>query len=198
MPNKFKLIFLILFIIFFQNNDSFSQSRKGKKEQYFSLQSGIMGDNFNSTGVRLKLEYFREIKDNFQFGISSDNKMYLYEQLKVDSATASKYPSLHDNTNMLNANLYYRFSILHDRINWQFGFGYGVAYLYWKGDKIVCPVMNINATINLRITKRIYFETAPLIILFPYSIYYYSSINYKNYTHYSCSNMFPVGLKIKF
>ena len=57
--------------------------------------------------------------------------------------------------------------------------------------------INTSMTLNIRITKRIYFECSPLIVLIPTNRFYFSTMNAENFNNFYAGTFFPIGIKVK-
>lgn len=126
-------------------------------------------------------------------------KLHQFEHTRYDIDEFSNLkPDIPANTFILAERFGYRFELWNDRISWNFGLAAGVSYLHWNEDNLLMPIFLADISLNIRLTKRLYIETAPLIIFSPISTFYYSFRNYDEYTDYYGINMFPIGLRYKF
>ncbi len=172
-----------------------------QKIRFINVQTGFIGDNYNSAGIRFKTEYSKQIKRkrNWYLGTLFEMKLHQFEHTQYDIDEFSNHkPDIPANTFILAERFAYRFELWNDRISWNFGLAAGVSYLHRHEVNLLMPIFLAEISLNIRLTKRLYIETAPLIIFPPISTIYYSFRNYDEYTDYYGINMFPVGLRYKF
>ncbi len=161
------------------------------KPAYLSFQSGAFVDGYNSFGVRAFFEYQKDLKKNWQYGISFEQKSHLFR------AATDHFNSLSSNLSLLSYNHYYKLKLYKDRVFWTSGLGVGIANVNWDGNNKIGIVFNGSVTLNVRITKRLYIETSPLIILPPVNRFYYSPMNVSTYSDLYGGPFFPIGFKVK-
>ncbi|MFD1552564.1 hypothetical protein DNU06_15660 [Putridiphycobacter roseus] len=80
---------------------------------------------------------------------------------------------------------------------WTAGFGVGVLHVFWDEINKFGPTVNASLTLNFRISKRIYIETAPLFVILPINRIYYSPIKTNDINHFYAVSAIPIGLKVK-
>lgn len=143
-------------------------------------------------GIRVFFEYQKDLKKkNWQYGISFEQKNHLYD------AATDHFNSLASNLSLLSYNHYYKLKLYKDRVFWTSGLGVGIANVNWDGNNKIGIVVNGSITLNVRITKRIYIETSPLLVLLPFNRVYYSPMNVSTYTDLYGGPFFPFGFKVK-
>ncbi|QQS52630.1 MAG: hypothetical protein IPM71_07815 [Bacteroidota bacterium] len=187
-----KLWPLFLFLGLF-NPCGYSQNYNDtiEKNDYLSFQSGMIADAYNSLGVRTFFEYQKDIKKNWQFGISYEHSTHLGFFM-----TDQPY-ELNSNLSQLSINGYYKLNLIKDRLFWTGGLGFGALHVNWDNNNDFGATMNASLTLNIRITKRIYFESSPLIVLMPFNRVYYSPMDIDHFDNFYAFTFFPVGLKVK-
>ncbi|MGL4629973.1 MAG: hypothetical protein ACRCVT_02110 [Leadbetterella sp.] len=186
-----KLVSSFLFFIILLSNQAKCQIDSLHKNRFLNIQTGIGFDNFNSAGIRFRLEYSKQLKKKLYYGTLFEMKKNQYRH------TTDYYPIYPANTFILAEKIGYRFELWRDRIAWNVGLAAGVAYLQWPKHNLLRPIAVADATLNIRITKKLYLETAPLIIILPVSTFYFSFIGYKEYDNYGGISV-PIGLRYKF
>jgi hypothetical protein len=187
-----KKCLLFLFAGFLSIN-GFSQTDEGvnTKTDYLSFQTGFIVDRYNSLGVRTFFEYQKDVKKNWQFGISYEHSrhfgFFLTDQLY----------DLNSNLSQLSLNGYYKLNIIKDMFFWTGGLGFGAVHVNWDDNDGFGATINASLKLNIRITKRIYFESSPLIFLIPSDRIYYSPMNIDHFDNFYAFTFFPFGLKVK-
>ncbi len=170
-----------------------------QKIRFLNFQTGFIGDNYNSAGIRFKTEYSKQINRNWYLGTLFEMKLHQFQHTQYDTDEfINLKPDIPANTFIVAERLGYRFELWNERISWNFGLAVGVSYLHWHEDNLLMPIFLADISLNIRLTKRLYIETAPLIIFPPISTFYYSFRNYDDYSDYYGINMFPIGLRYKF
>jgi hypothetical protein len=97
----------------------------------------------------------------------------------------------------LSINGYYKLNLFKDRLFWTGGLGIGALHVNWDDNDSFGATLNASLTLNIRVTKRIYVETSPLIVLMPFSRIYYSPMNIDHFDNFYAFTFFPIGLKVK-
>ncbi len=166
-------------------------NEKIPKPAFLSFQTGAFVDGYNSFGFRAFFEYQKDLKKNWEYGISFEQSVHLFR------AATDHYNSLSSNISFLCYNHYYKLKLFKDRVFWTTGLGAGVANVNWDGNNKIGIVFNGSVTLNVRITKRLYIETSPLLVLLPFNRVYYSPINVSTYTDLYGGPFFPIGFKVK-
>lgn len=185
--------YLIILILGFFRIPGFSQSDEDKlqKSDYLTFQTGFIVDGYNSLGVRTFFEYQKDFKKNWQFGISYEHSrhfgFFMTDQLY----------DLNSNLSQLSFNGYYKLNLIKDRLFWTGGLGIGAVHVNWNDNDGFGATINASLTLNIRITKRIYIETSPLIVLFPFNRIYYSPMKIDHFDSFYAFTFFPFGLKVK-
>lgn len=186
-------LFLVLLLTMFTIFPGFAQTVEGKIENtdYLTIQSGLIVDGYNSLGVRTYFEYQKDLKKNWQYGISYEHSRH-YGFFMTDQ--------LHDlksNLSLLSLNGYYKLNLIKDRLFWTGGLGVGLLHVNWEDNDGFGPTVNASLTLNIRLTQRIYVESSPLIVLLPFNRIYYSSMNINHFDNFYAFTFFPFGLKVK-
>lgn len=189
---KFKKKLLLTLIIAFTNIKVYSQSiEKLSKPSYLSFQTGGMVDIYNSFGVRTFFEYQKDMEKNWQYGISYEHVRHL------GRAATDHSDNLSANLGLLSLNYYYKLKLYKDRVFWTSGLGVGVVHLNWDDNDEFGPTVNASITLNIRVTKRFFIETSPLIVLAPINRFYYSPMNASSYKDFYAGTFFPIGFKVR-
>ncbi len=184
--------------------ESFSQSKNElKPAHYFAFQTGLNIDNFsgperNSRGIpqtglmlsiRTFIEYQKDIKGNWQYGISFEHTFPFTERNNLGELSAK--------LNLLSGNFNYKINLIKDALFWTSGVGIGIVHANYNGANQFGGLINFSMTLNLKLSKQIYIETSPLLILFPFNRFYLSSMNAATNHQFFAYNILPFGLKIK-
>lgn len=183
---------IFLFLIIFSSIKVYSQTKENLPRPYYlSVQTGFMYDGYDAVGARLFFEYQKDLKNNWQYGVS-------LEQSKSFFTGGTDNPnSFPTNLTILCYNHYYKLKIYKDRVFLTSGLGAGVLNAYWKDNYKIGPTINASITLNVRLTKKVFLETSPLVVIMPFHRVYYSTINTAPFTNYYSITVFPIGLKIK-
>ena len=190
--NKLKKTLLLTLIIAVSNTNIYSQiNEKPPKPNYLSFQTGGMVDIYNSFGVRTFFAYQKDLKKNLQNGISYEHVRHL------GRAATDHSDNLSANLSLLSLNYYYKLKLYKDRIFWTSGMGVGVVHLNWDDNDEFGPTVNASITLNIRVTKRFFIETSPLIVLAPINRFYYSPMNATSYKDFYAGTFFPIGFKVR-
>lgn len=186
-----KLFLLILFVFgtlksFSQNNDTMP------KASYLSVQSGILSENdYNSAGIRTFFEYQKDFGKNWQYAIS-------YEHSRHFMDIATDHPNeLKTNLSLLSVNCQYKLNLIPNRLFWTAGVGAGAVHINWEDEDKIGASLNASLTLNFRLSKKIYVETAPLTVLFPFNRVYFSPVNVENHQNFYAFTIIPIGVKVK-
>lgn len=171
----------------------FSQTDKETiiKYDYLIFQTGFIYDAYNSLGVRTFFEYQKDLKNNWQYGISYEHSRH-FGFLMTDHLY-----DLNSNLSQLSLNGYYKLNLIKDRLFWTGGLGIGALHVNWDDNDSFGATINASLTLNIRITKRLYFETSPLIVLIPFNRIYYSPMNIDHFNNFYAITFFPFGIKVK-
>lgn len=184
--------FLILAIFGFVTINSYSQTDENiRKPDYLTFQTGFIIDGYNSLGIRTFFEYQKDCKGNWQYGISYEHSRHF-----GFFATDQLY-DLSTNLSLLSFNCYYKLNIIKDRFFWTSGLGIGAIHAYWEDNNKFGVTINACLTLNIRITKKIYLETSPLIVLLPINRVYFSTMNADHFDNFYALTFFPFGIKVK-
>ena len=188
----FKCCTLFLILLLLTAQSIFAQDTSIKiKNHYLSIQSGGMVNGYNSIGLRTFLEYQKDLKGNWQYGISYENVRHLFRD-------ATDHPnSLNSNFSALSLNSYYKINAIKNRLFWTIGLGLGVIHVNWDQQDKVGICSNASLTLNFRISKKVYIETSPLVVLLPVNRIYVSNIKVDNYQGLYAFTAFPIGIKVK-
>jgi len=171
---------------------AFSQTNEQvRKPDYLSFQTGLMVDRYNSLGIRTFFEYQKDIKGNWQYGISYEHSAHL-------TSAATDIPnSLSTNLSLMSLNGYYKLNLFRDRVFWTTGLGIGGVHANWEDRNKVGATINASMTLNIRMTKKLYFESSPLLVLLPSNRVYFSNMDADRYKSFYAFSFFPFGLKVK-
>jgi len=184
---------LIILLTGFLSIHGFSQTDENKTAQsdYLTFQTGLIVDGYNSLGVRTFFEYQKDFQKNWQLGISYEHSrhfgFFMTDQLY----------DLNSNLSQFSINGYYKLNLVKDRLFWTGGLGVGALHVNWDDNDSFGATMNVSLTLNIRITKRVYLETSPLIVLLPFNRVYYSPMNIKHFDNFYAFTFLPFGIKVK-
>jgi len=170
------------------NSQSLQQSNR---KDYLTIQSGLLIDGYNSLGVRTYFEYQKQIKNNWYYGISYEHSRHL------GFALTDQLHELKSNNSLLNINGYYKLGVANDRLFWMAGAGMGALHTNWDDHDGFGISFNASITLNLKLSKRVYLETSPLIILLPVNRVYYSPMSIDHFNKFYAFTFFPIGIKVK-
>lgn len=187
---KVCLMFLLSVLI---STNGFSQTDEvpSIKNDYLSFQTGFIVDGYNSLGVRTFFEYQKDLKNNWQYGISYEHTRH------VGFFMTDQLYDLNSNLSQLSLNGYYKLNLIKDRLFWSGGLGVGALHVNWDDNDSFGATINASLTLNIRITKRLYFESSPLIVLMPFNRIYYSTMNIDHFDNFYAFTFFPFGIKVK-
>ncbi|MDN4165581.1 hypothetical protein QWY31_08715 [Cytophagales bacterium LB-30] len=161
------------------------------KPDYLAFQTGFMADRYNSLGVRIFFEYQKGIKNNWQYGIT-------YEQSRhLGLLVTDQINELPSNLSQLSFNTYYDLHLIKDRLFWTVGLGIGATHVYWDDKNHLGLSINASMTLNIRMGKRLYLQSSPLLVLAPFSRIYYSPMNVESFDNFFSFTAFPIGIKVK-
>lgn len=184
----------VIFLIFgLVSLNGFSQTDKETtiKTDYLTFQTGFIVDGYNSLGVRTFFEYQKDLMKNWQYGISYEHSRHFGFFM-----TDQQY-DLNSNLSQLSINGYYKLNLIKDKLFWTGGLGVGVLHVNWDDHDSFGATINASLTLNIRITKRLYFESSPLIVLIPFNRIYYSPIKIDHFDSFYAFTFLPFGLKVK-
>ncbi|HSW68438.1 MAG TPA: hypothetical protein VLH16_07645, partial [Bacteroidales bacterium] len=133
----------------------------------------------------------RDLSKNWQYGISFEHSRHFGFFL------TGQLNNLNSNLSLLSINGYYKLNLIKDRLFWTGGMGIGGVHVNWGGNDDFGATINASLTLNIRLTKRLYFESSPLIVLMPFNRIYYSPMNIDNFDNFYAFTFFPIGLKVK-
>ncbi len=184
--------FVFCFTLCLTAINSHSQQVANKtKDSYLSFQSGASVNNYNSFGARIFFEYQKDVSKKWQYGISFEQNVHLYR------AATDHSNDLSSNVSLFCYNHYYKIKLYKDRFFWTTGLGAGMLNVNWDSKNKIGPVINASMTLNIRLNKKLYIETSPLIIFLPSNRGYFSPVKVSTYANYASFNFFPFGVKIK-
>ena len=182
----------LILTLFFFNINVYSQTKEIlPNPNYLAIQSGLMADGYNSMGFRTFFEYQKDVKKNWQYGISYEHVRHL------GIAATDHSDNLSSNLSLLSLNYYYKLKLYKDRVFWTSGLGAGVVHLNWGDNDEFGPTLNASITLNIRVAKRSFIETSPLIVLAPINRFYYSPMNASSYKDFYAGTFFPIGFKVR-
>ena len=193
-----KILFCVALIMVVIGSHLFAEEKE-RKPDYLSLQSGTTINNYNSMGLRLALEYSKDIKNNWQYGLLYEHSTYLYM-----ASTDGTFDFASD-MSLLSFNLYYKLHLKKDKLFWTTGLGLGVVHVsrvdskdyLWAESNRFSGAINYSLTLNVKLFKRVYLEASPLVILFPVNRVYYSPMDFNTFDVLYAANLFPFGIKVK-
>ena len=186
-------IFLLLLLFGLLRINGFAQTDENivRKTDYLSFQTGFIVDGYNSLGIRTFFEYQKDLKKNWQFGISYEHSrhfgFFMTDQLY----------DLDSDLSQISLNGYYKLNLIKDRLFWTAGVGIGALHVNWDDNDGFGPTINASLTLNMRLTKRIYLEASPLLAFLPSNRVYYSPMNIDHFNDFYAFTFFPFGLKVK-
>lgn len=185
-----KLFIFILFV--FASSSLYSQTSDDvEKSDYLSFKSGFIIDRYNSVGITTFFEYQKDLKGNWQYGVSYEHSTHF-----GFFATDQLY-DLSSNLSLLCLNGYYKLNAIKDKLFWSAGLGIGVAHVNWDNNNAFGATLNASLTLNFKLSKRIYFEASPLIFLIPSDRVYFSAMNVGHFNDFYALSFFPFGIKVK-
>lgn len=182
-------MFLFLGLI---SSNGFSQTDEvvNPKTDYLIVQTGFIVDRYNSVGVRTFFEYKKDIKKNWQFGISYEHSRHF-----ANFRTGAVY-NLESNLSLISINGYYKLNLLRDRLFWTGGIGVGALHVNWDDNDAFGATVNASLTLGIRVTRRIYFVSSPLLIFMPTNRIYYSPLDIGRINNFYAFTSFPFGIKV--
>ena len=161
------------------------------KPGFLAFQSGFIIDGYNSLGIRTFFEYQKDIKKNLQYGISYEHSRHF------GFARTDQMYDLDSDLSLLSINGYYKLNVIKDRLFWTAGLGIGALHVNWGGNDGFGATVNASLTLNIRILRRIYLESSPLLVLLPCDRVYYSLVNIDHFDNFYAFTFFPFGIKVK-
>lgn len=189
-----KYLILTLFIVIVTGKFLIAQTTDAdEKDDFISVQTGSVIDDCNSIGIRLFLEYQKDMKGNWQYGISFETSRHFR---KGGMEYADWLPT---NLNLLSLNYYYKLNPRSKSVIWTAGLGIGGVHVYWDGnndnDQFGITV-NVSFTASIKFSQKIYLECSPSIALLPNRLYY-STMDIESFNNFYAYTFLPLGLKIK-
>lgn len=169
---------------------SFGQNNGSNKSHSISIQSGIAVNSYNNLSTSLGFEYQKMVKGNWSYGC-----LYVSNRSVSEFASDTKTTKL--NQHHLSFNVYYRLSLIKEKVFWDFGVGAGVSHVYF-GENLddFGTELNLSSTLNIKLFKQIYLQTSPLVVLIPSHRVYFSNIALSGRDHLKAFSFFPLGVKI--
>ncbi len=180
-----------LFGLLYINGFSQTDETENAKTDYLTFQSGFIVDGYNSLGIRTFFEYQKDLKKNWQFGISYEHSRHL------GFFMTDQLYDLNSNLSQLSINGYYKLNLIKDKLFWTGGIGVGALHVNWDDNDSFGATINASLTLNIRITKRLYFESSPLFVLMPFNRIYYSPMNIDHFDNFYAFTFSPFGIKVK-
>lgn len=160
------------------------------KPDFISVQSGLAVNSYNNLSASLGFEYQKQVKDNWSLG-------YLFSANRAMYEFASDTKTTELNQNHLSINLYYRLSLIKEKVFWDFGVGAGVMHAYFGENLDEFGIeMNLSSTLNIKLSKRIYFQSSPLLVLVPSNRVYFSTLSVAGKDNLFAFSFLPFGVKI--
>lgn len=190
---KLQKIYLILLISLFTWRIGFSQNNESisAKQDYLTFQTGLIIDRYNSVGVRTFFEYQKDISRNWQYGVSYEHSRHL------GFALTDHDNEISSNLSQMGLNGYYKLRAFGDNLFWTAGLGMGITHVNWDNRDKFGINMNASFTLNIKLSKRIYLEASPLLVILPTNRLYYSTMNAGEFSNFYAFTFFPFGIKVK-
>ncbi len=186
-----KYLIILLLGLLYGTGFSQTDNEKSIKNDYLTFQTGFIVDGYNSLGVQTFFEYQKDLKNNWQFGISYEHSRHLGFLI-----TDQPY-NLNSDLRQLSLNGYYKLNLIKNRLFWTGGLGIGALHVNWNNNDSFGVTINASLTLNIRITKRLYFESSPLIVVMPFNRIYFSPMGIDHYDYFYALTFFPVGIKVR-
>lgn len=193
------MIRIALFIgLWFSTVKLYSQNNTAiTPQKSITVMSGLMFDNYNSAGFRFYIEYQNQFKkkNNWHWGIGFDTKQAAFRPA-TDIYTP---PELH--TQNFSFNIHYHAKVWKDKLLWDIAAGPAVTHAFDdKQNNYLLLGAHIGAHLNLKIGKKVYLETAPLLFIPAGSDFYFMQpkayrSNYKGYEAFIQYSVLPLGLR---
>lgn len=167
-----------------------------------SVVGGLMHDSYNSGGFRLMVQYQHRIKNtrHWLWGVGYDTKLALYRP------ATDIYDPPELTTQNFSANLHYQRFIWKNRIGWDIGAGPSILHAMeaqrFNTRYLALWGMHFSANLNIRITRKICFQTAPLLFIpFASDVYVLSGRAYsrptRSYQTYLQYSVLPLGFRFE-
>lgn len=183
-------IILIISIVSFDSTYA-QASAEFTRYNLLRVETGLIGDSYNSVGPKLKIEVQHVLSERWMYGIAFDSKWHLGHYL------TDQIIDLPPNSNTLNGNIYFCIIPNTKNFSWQIGAGFGGTHLYWDDSHRWGFTITTSMTANIRVSKKVYLVASPLIVLIPVSEFNYSFIKKDSSTGYKTASVLPFGVKIK-
>ena len=186
------LKFIAVILISLQSSQAYSQITDSIiKKDYLAFQTGFIIDSYNSVGVRTFFEYQKDLTKNWQYGISYEHSRHL------GRAATDVRDQLATNLSLISFNYYYKVRLWKDRLFWTSGLGIGGVHAYWGEDNKFGITLNASSTLNIKLSKKIYLESSPFLVLLPVNRVYFSSMDANTFNSFYAFTLLPVGIKVK-
>ncbi len=155
--------------------------RTNAKENYVFVTGSTGFSNHNQLVAIAKIEYSRQIKNNWFWGVTMQNSFGFGRMLTYDYAGMGPDPyrnTVYQYIYTLSGMAYYRLPIVKSRLYLRPGLGLGMGYHQIKDhinndsrlkDKVL-PYLNAELTWLLRVSKHIDLKFSPTLIGIPQSI----------------------------
>lgn len=196
-----KLLFF-LFLIFI-NCSSASTKDSLISTHNLGFKGGMMFDSYNSGGFRFMVQYEHKIArlKNFWWGIGYDTKLALFRP------ATDIYDPPELTTQNFSFNLHYHAFFWKKRIGWNFSIGPTITHAFeaqhYSNRNLALWGLHIGADLNIKLGKKVYFHTAPLLFLPPAGsdVYLLNGRAYKSpysgYRIFSQYSVLPLGLRFE-
>lgn len=173
-----------------------------RRVHQISVVGGLMHDSYNSGGFRLLVQYQHRIKStrHWLWGIGYDTKLALYRPA-IDI-----YDPPELTTQNFSATLHYQRFIWKNRIGWDAGAGPALVHAMeaqrYGTRNLALWGFRFSANLNIRITRSISFQTAPLLFIpFASDAYVLSRQAYsrptRSYQTYLQYSVLPLGFRFE-
>jgi len=187
----YKFIFQLITLFAFSTNFTFGQKNNTiYNHKFIAIESGLLIDSYNSMGPRLKFEFQQQLKKRFMYGIAFDSKWH------VGHAATDQSVDLPVNSNSLTGTVSWCLNPNSKIFRWNIGAGLGGIHLFWNDVNRWGLLANINASMDIRLSDKVYLFTVPIIFI-PVSEFNLTTINEDPSKGYYSFSFFPFGIKIQ-
>jgi len=188
----YMFLLLLVAIITISAKSAFAQKPDSTyHHKFIAIESGLLIDSYNSMGPRLKFEFQHQLNKRWTYGIAFDSKWH------VGHAATDQSVDLPTNSNSMTGTISFCLNPGSRNFRWYVGSGIGGIHLFWNDSNRWGLLANINATMDIRLSDKVYLFTVPIIFL-PVSEFNYTTIKKDEPGGYSSFSFFPFGIKIRF
>jgi hypothetical protein len=195
---------LLLVFTFFVLNLSFAANTDSLTSKHnLGFKGGLMFDSYNSGGFRFMVSYEHKIAKakNLYWGIGYDTKLALFRP------ATDIYGPPELTTQNFSFNLHYHAFFWKKRIGWNLSIGPTITHAFetmrYSTRNLALFGLHIGADFNVKLGKKIYFQTAPLFFLPPAGsdVYLLNGRAYKSpyrgYRIFTQYSVLPLGLRFE-